>query len=90
MFLSYVSAYSWDACGSIQVVTKVARFSWAFPSSIASSCTIWYAVSGSISPSGIRKRGMESSPLRANMGLMDSVSLALRSRPTWWMGTWRT
>ncbi len=40
MFLSAHSAISTRACGSIQVVTKVARFSRAFPSSISSSCTI--------------------------------------------------
>ena len=57
MFLSTVSAYSCRACGSIQVLTNVARFSRALPSSIASSCTIWYAVSGDISWSGMRLRG---------------------------------
>ena len=30
-----------SACGSIHVVTNVARFSRAFPSSISSSWTIW-------------------------------------------------
>ena len=37
MFLSNVSAISFSACGSIQVVTKVARFSRELPSSISSS-----------------------------------------------------
>ena len=41
MFLSNVSAISRAACGSIHVVTKVARFSRALPSSISSSCTTW-------------------------------------------------
>ena len=41
MFLSSDSAISSSACGSIQVVTKVARFSRALPSSISSSWTIW-------------------------------------------------
>ena len=37
MFLSNDSAMSFSACGSIQVVTKVARFKRALPSSISSS-----------------------------------------------------
>ncbi len=37
MFLSNVSAISFSACGSIQVVTNVARFSLLLPSSISSS-----------------------------------------------------
>jgi hypothetical protein len=41
MFLSNVSVMSRPARGSIHVVTNVARFSRAFPSSISSSCTIW-------------------------------------------------
>ena len=41
MFLSRHSAMSLSACGSIQVVTKVARLSRAFPSSISSSWMIW-------------------------------------------------
>ena len=32
---------SFSACGSIQVVTKVARFIRALPSSISSSWMIW-------------------------------------------------
>ena len=40
MFLSKVSAMSRSACGSIQVVTKVARFSRALPSSMSSSWMI--------------------------------------------------
>lgn len=54
MFLSRHSAISIPACGSIQVVTKVARFSREFPSSISSSCTIWSAVVGGSGPSGRR------------------------------------
>ena len=41
MFLSNVSAISRSACGSIHVVTNVARFSRALPSSISSSWTNW-------------------------------------------------
>ncbi len=40
MFLSRHSAMSLSACGSIQVVTKVARFIRALPSSISSSWMI--------------------------------------------------
>jgi hypothetical protein len=40
MFLSNVSANSLSAVGSIHVVTNVARFCRAFPSSINISCTI--------------------------------------------------
>ncbi len=53
MFLSKHSAISFSACGSIHVLTKVARFIRALPSSISSSWMIWYATSGDISPSGI-------------------------------------
>ena len=52
MFLSNVSAMSFSACGSIHVVTNVARLSRALPSSMSSSRTTWYAVSGAISKSG--------------------------------------
>ena len=41
MFLSKHSAISFSACGSIHVVTNVARFRRALPSSISSSWTIW-------------------------------------------------
>ncbi len=41
MFLSRHSAISTPACGSIQVLTKVARFSRELPSSISSSWTSW-------------------------------------------------
>ncbi len=57
MFLSTHSAIRTDACGSIHVVTKVARFSREFPSSISSSCTSWYAADGVIGPSGSRCLG---------------------------------
>ena len=49
--------------GSIHVVTNVARFWRALPSRKSSSWMIWYAVSGSISSSGIRQRGIERSRL---------------------------
>ena len=57
MFLSNVSAISVWACGSIHVVTNVARFSRELPSSMSSSRTSWYATSGSSSPSGSVWRG---------------------------------
>ena len=41
MFLSTHSAISSSACGSIHVVTNVARFSRALPSSISSSWISW-------------------------------------------------
>ena len=41
MFLSKHSAIRRSACGSIHVVTNVARFSRALPSSISSSWMIW-------------------------------------------------
>ena len=41
MFLSKHSAINRSACGSIHVVTKVARLRRALPSSISSSWTIW-------------------------------------------------
>ena len=41
MFLSNVSAMSRSACGSIHVVTNVARLRRALPSSISSSRTNW-------------------------------------------------
>ena len=41
MFLSKHSAISLCACGSIHVVTNVATFRRAFPSSISSSWMIW-------------------------------------------------
>ena len=41
MFLSKHSLISFSAWGSIQVVTNVATFSRAFPSSISSSWMIW-------------------------------------------------
>lgn len=52
MFLSRHSAISTPAWGSIQVVTKVARLSREFPSSISSSWTSRYAVDGGSGPSG--------------------------------------
>ncbi len=44
---------------------------------------IWYAESGSISPSGIRQRGIFVSPLRANIGLTEISSASLASRCSW-------
>jgi hypothetical protein len=41
MFLSNASAYRFAACGSIQVVTNVARFCLALPSRSNSSWMIW-------------------------------------------------
>ena len=58
MFLSKVSAISFSACGSIQVVTNVARFSRELPSSISSSWMNRYAASGSIGSSGSRSDGI--------------------------------
>ena len=60
MFLDSDSAISFSACGSIHVVTNVARFMRALPSSISSSWTIWYATSGESVPSGMECRGMRS------------------------------
>lgn len=57
MFLSRHSPISTPASGSIQVVTKVARLSREFPSSISSSWTRPYAVEGGSGPSGSRCRG---------------------------------
>ncbi len=57
MFLSRHSAISTPACGSIHVVTNVARFSRELPSSISSSRTNWYAVDGATGPSGSRCLG---------------------------------
>ena len=48
MFLLKQAAISSSACGSIQVVTNVARLSRALPSSISSSLTSWSAMSGAI------------------------------------------
>ncbi len=71
MFLSNTSAYNFDAAGSIQVLTNVARFRRAFPSSIASSCTTWYAVSGSIASSASANLGLSvASPGREKRGLI--------------------
>ena len=60
MFLSAHSAIRSSPWRSIHVVTNVARFVRAFPSSSSSSCTIWYAVPGSIGPSGRRLVGTRS------------------------------
>ena len=81
MFLSNVSAISVWACGSIHVVTNVARFSRALPSSISSSCTTWYAVSGRMPTSGITCVGAPAaSPARAKIGsITDRCSIFFTS-----------
>ena len=82
MFLSKHSAMSRRACGSIQVVTNVARFSRALPSRISSSRTSCSAVSGSMPSGGIMFRGTEPSrSSRANIGLI-LISAELASSPT--------
>jgi hypothetical protein len=58
MFLSAHSAMSAAACGSIHVVTNVARFRRALPSSMSSSWTSWWASSGGSSWSGRRSLGI--------------------------------
>src|SRR5215813_8399738 len=71
MFLSKTSAYNFDAAGSIHVLTNVARLRRALPSSIASSCTTWYAVSGSIGSSASANLGrLVASPGQENRGLI--------------------
>src|SRR5258708_2877748 len=76
MFLSNASAYSFEAAGSIQVLTNVARFRRALPSSIAWSCTTWYAVSGSIGSAASADLGRSvASPSREERGV---VSILLR------------
>jgi hypothetical protein len=60
MFLSKHSAISCCACGSIHVVTNVARLSRALPSRISSSRTACSAVSGSMPCAGILLRGTRS------------------------------
>ncbi len=47
-FFSNVLAMSFCASGSIQVVTNVARFRRALPSTISSSATIWAAAAADI------------------------------------------
>ena len=42
---------------------------------MTSSCTIWYAVSGSISPSGSRCLGTSTMPARVNRGTAAASSL---------------
>src|SRR5215216_4914826 len=75
MFLSKHSAISFSACGSIHVVTNVARFKWAFPSSMSSSWTISYAISAAIGPSGKRCLGTDAlSPSGAKSGLTERYS----------------
>ena len=75
MFLSKHSDISCCACGSIQVVTKVATLRRALPSSISSSWTIWYATSGGSCSSGSACRGIVV-PSSPNSGCTASSSLA--------------
>src|SRR5919107_830309 len=67
MFLSKVSAISFLACGSMCVVTNVARFRRALPSSMSSSWIISYAISGIIGPSGRRCLGTVIFPSRSGL-----------------------
>ena len=60
MFLSNASAMSLSASGSIQVVTKVARFNRELPSSSSSSWMRRYTASGRESCSGILNLGIGS------------------------------
>src|SRR5450830_2007978 len=71
MFLSKDSVSSRTAYGSIHVVTKVARFIRAFPSSISSSWIVSYATFAGISWGPSRRRGIDSPP-RSNNGSTDS------------------
>src|SRR5215211_7199718 len=72
MFLSRHSAISFSACGSIHVVTNVARFRRALPSSMSSSWMISYAMSAAIGRSGIRCLGtVVSWPSGAKSGLTE-------------------
>lgn len=61
MFLSTHSSIRARASGSMEVVTKVARFRRALPSSISSSRMICAATAGSSSPCGSSSRGTDSS-----------------------------
>ncbi len=85
MFLLRDSAISNSACGSIHVVTNVARLSRAFPSRISSSRTTCRAVSGSMPCSGSRSRVTTWSGTWTYTGLMSrsrafSGSSCLRCR----------
>src|SRR5829696_3440365 len=75
MFLSKHSAISFSACGSIHVVTNVARFRRALPSSMSSSWMISYAMSAAIGPSGMRCLGtVVPWPSGAKSGLTERYS----------------
>src|SRR5215217_2129052 len=83
MFLSKHSAISFSACGSIHVVTIVARFRRAFPSSMSSSWMISYAISGAIGLSGRRCFGTDAtSPSGAKSGLTERYSPSSSSPST--------
>ncbi len=64
MFLSNASAMSRSAWGSIQVVTKVARFRRALPSSMSSSWMSRSTTSGQAPSSGKRYLGMAATSWR--------------------------
>jgi hypothetical protein len=70
MFFARHSVISTCACGSIQVVTNVARFSRAFPSSSSSSRTTCAAVPGSVGSLGRECLGTGSCASRTYNGLM--------------------
>ena len=90
MFLSRHSAISTPACGSIQVVTNVARFSRELPSSISSSWTSWYAVVGGSGPSGSRCLGgasvMPPTGLASPKKGLTDMGRSSRFSGPWWSG----
>ncbi len=88
MFLSKHSTISRSACGSIHVLTKVARLRRALPSSISSSWTIWYATSGGSSPSGSSCRGSLWHS-RVKSGAIERSSVGPVSAFGWVSGIWR-
>ena len=77
MFLSNDSAMSRSACGSIHVVTNVARFSRLLPSSSSSSWIRRYAVSASSPSAGIRFFGQ--GPFRQPAAIRDGQQRLLGS-----------
>jgi hypothetical protein len=81
MFLGRHSDMSRPTSGSIHVVTKVARFWRALPSSINSSWMIWYAAADDISPSGSRLAGIGAiTEPWAKSGLTERCSAPRRRR----------
>ena len=77
MFFSRHSVISTCASGSIQVVTNVARFSRALPSSNSSSRTTCAAVPGSIDALGRERLGTGSCASRTYRGLMSNSADSL-------------